>query len=114
MLNSVLVRNRTWLIVLLVSFVLSVAAVAAHPLPHSYVPRGASLLLERFASPGEFLWWAALGGAFAGYPSGWTGYAVWVLGNTVFWFLASAICVAVGKGIFSTVRHFRRWPSASR
>jgi hypothetical protein len=108
MLNSVLVRNRTWLIVLLVSFVLSVAAVAAHPLPHSYVPRGASLLLERFASPGELLWWATLGGAFAGYPSGWIGYAVWVLGNTVFWFLASAICVAVGKGIFSTVQHFRR------
>ena len=99
--STFLVRNRTWLIVVLVFLILSVAAVAAHALPYSNVPHGISVLLESFVSPGEFLWWATLGGAFAGYPSGWSGYTVWILGNTVFWVLASAICAAAGKWICS-------------
>jgi hypothetical protein len=37
-----------------------------------------------------------LSGAFAGYPSGWTGYAVWVLGNTIFW-----VAVIVGLVLFA-------------
>jgi hypothetical protein len=102
-----LVKMRTWLIVVLVFFGLSVTAVAVHVLPYSYVPQALTDLLEHFASPGEFLWWATLGGVFAGYPSGLTGYIVWVLGTTIFWVLATAICVAVGKWIYSTILHFR-------
>lgn len=45
-------------------------------------------LLEGFASPGELLWWATLGGAFSGHPQDAAGYAVWILGSTLFWFLA--------------------------
>ena len=41
---------------------------------------------EAFASPGELLWWATLGGAFAGYPSGVSGYFLWVVGTALFWF----------------------------
>jgi hypothetical protein len=102
-----LVRTRTWLFVLLVLFGLSVAAVAAHFLPYSYVPRPLSHLLEQFASPGEFLWWATVGGVFAGYPSDLTGYTVWVVGTMLFWTLATAICVALVKWIRSTMQHFR-------
>jgi hypothetical protein len=98
---------RTWLYVLLTFFGLSVAAVAAHLLPYSYAPPALSNVLERFASPGEFLWWATLGGAFAGYPSGLMGYTVWVLGTTIFWVLATAICVALVKWIYSTILRFR-------
>ncbi len=102
-----LVKARTWLFVVLVFFSLSVAAVAVHLLAYSYVPHTLSELLENFASPGELLWWATLGGVFAGYPSDLTGYIVWVLGTTVFWVLATAICVAFGKWIYSTVLNFR-------
>jgi hypothetical protein len=84
-----------------------VAAVALHLLPYSFGPSGLGRVLESFASPGEMLWWATLGGAFAGYPSGFIGYTVWVVGNTVFWILATAIAVALGGGIYLTVQRFR-------
>ena len=102
-----LVKTRTWFFVVLVFFGLGVAAVAVRLLPYSYVPEALGDLLERFASPGEFLWLATLGGVFAGYPSDWKGYTVLVLGTTIFWVLATAICVALGKWIYSTILHFR-------
>lgn len=46
---------------------------------------------EAFASPGEFLWWATLGDAFAGYPSGFSGYLLWVGGTALFWFVVTMV-----------------------
>jgi len=102
-----ILRTRTWLIVLLVVFGLSVAAVAGHFLPY-YVPRTLRELCAGFASPGELLWFATLGGAFAGYPSDLPGYVVWVLGTAVFWTFVAVLCVALGKGVHSLVHRGRR------
>ena len=101
------VGARTWLVVVLTFFVLSVGAVAAHGLPYS-VPAILSHVLDSFASPGEFLWWATLGGAFVGYPSGLSGYTIWILGNTLFWVFATVMLVAIGKWLYSTIQHLRR------
>jgi hypothetical protein len=54
---------------------------------------------EAFASPGEFLWWATLGGAFAGYPSGFSGHFVWVVGTALFWFVVTMSVVAAATGM---------------
>ena len=54
---------------------------------------------EAFASPGEFLWWATLGGAFAGHPSGVSGYLLWVIGTALFWFAVTLLFLAAGTGL---------------
>lgn len=100
---------RSWLLLTLIFLGLSIAAVVDHSLAYAYLPQALSAILEYFASPGEFLWWATLGGAFAGYPSGFTGYTVWVLGSTVFWVVAAVICVGIGRLVRSTLQHFRRF-----
>ena len=103
-----IIRTRTWLVVVAVFFGLSVAAVSVHSLPYPYVPRSLRDLCEQFASPGELLWFATLGGAFAGYPSDLPGYVVWVLGTTVFWIFVAVACVALGKAVYSAVHHFHQ------
>ncbi len=71
-----------------VSIVLSAAAVAGVKLSVTGLVR---TVLETFASPGEFLWWSTLGGAFAGYPTGLAGVIVWILGSAVFWFVVFSV-----------------------
>jgi len=89
------VHARTWFVVAVLSLVVSAVAVAVvrwssgGPLLVAL-----SHLAEGFASPGEFLWWATLGGAFAGYPTGVSGHLIWVVGTAAFWFLAAAILIA--------------------
>ena len=90
-----------WASAALLSLLLSGLAVAMV----SPSARGLSLplgtgLAEYFASPGEFLWWSTLGGAFAGYPTGLSGHVIWVLGTAAFWFLAASPFIAVAT-------HFR-------
>jgi hypothetical protein len=106
--RNALVRNWLWTIAPLVFLILSVAAVSVHALQTAHVPRLISDLLERFASPGELLWWATLGGTFAGYPSGTSGYVVWVVGNTLFWILVTALCVGFSKGIRGALQFLNR------
>lgn len=54
---------------------------------------------EAFASPGEFLWWATLGGVFAGYPSGVSGYFLWVVGTALFWFGVTLLFLAASTSL---------------
>ena len=54
---------------------------------------------EVFASPGELLWWATLGGASAGYPSGASGYFLWVVGTALFWFGVALVFLAASTRI---------------
>jgi len=49
---------------------------------------------EAFASPGEFLWWATLGGAFSGHPHGFAGNLCWVAGTALFWFVVAILVLA--------------------
>lgn len=84
------------------SIVLSAAAVAGVKLSVTGLVR---IVLEAFASPGEFLWWATLGGAFSGYPTGPTGVIVWILGTALFWF----VVFTAAYGLFS--RLARRGPA---
>ena len=92
------VHARTWLAIAALSLVLSAVAVAVMSLPS----RGplhvrVSHIAEAFASPGEMLWWATLGGPFRGNPTGVVGHFIWVVGTAVFWFLAAAILIAIFK-----------------
>jgi len=75
----------------LLAMALAVAAVTVVAFQDSFsLPSGLWSLAEQIASPGEFVWWATIGGAFAGRPSGLSGLVVWVLGTAVFWFSAFA------------------------
>jgi hypothetical protein len=77
--------RSTWLVVASISLALSVATVTVNASLRYHVSLGAlARLSDRFAAPGEFLWWSTLGGAFAGRPSGAAGMAVWVLGTALF------------------------------
>jgi len=88
--------NR-WLSLLGASGIASTTAVfirsGAFP---STLPQALRSLAENLAAPGEFIWWATLGGPFNGRPSGFAGYLIWTLGSTLVWFaLAYAFWVAV-------------------
>jgi hypothetical protein len=102
------VHTRTWVATALVSVALSAVAVAivrsSSPTP---LLAGLSHLAEYFASPGELLWWATFGGAFAGFPSGVSGHLLWVIGTALFWFLAVAPLIA-------TLPRLRQWFGARR
>jgi hypothetical protein len=74
-------------VIAVVAVVFSAAAVALVALPSLSPLPALSRLAESFASPGDLLWWATIGGAFAGRPTGLIGIAVWVLGTALFWFL---------------------------
>ena len=80
-------RTRTLvLLAAALSAALSSLAVGAVWYCHSW--SGAALIClpaERFASPGEMLWWATLGGAFSGRPGDSLGIAVWIAGTALFW-----------------------------
>jgi hypothetical protein len=93
--NRPAAHARTWFAIAVLSLALSAVAVAVVRWPAGE-PLLVSLsrLAEGFASPGELLWWATLGGAFAGYPTGLSGHLIWVVGTAVFWFLAAAILIA--------------------
>jgi len=84
--------------VLLVSALLALAlagtAVAALLFHWPWLPRGLRRAAEHVASPGELLWWATLGGAFAGRPTGFSGLVVWILGSATFWFLVLGALIA--------------------
>jgi hypothetical protein len=84
-------HRRTWLVVAALSLGLSIAAVTVNAWLGYRVRLGAlGQVADRFAVPGEFLWWITLGGAFAGRPSGAAGITLWVVGTALFWFLAAA------------------------
>lgn len=98
-------RHRTTALTASLSLALgigAVAVVASHPakplLAHL------SKAAETFASPGELLWWATLGGPFRGYPTGPAGYLVWVFGTALFWFFAGMLFLAIGRRVFSAAR----------
>ncbi len=89
-------RAGRWLVAAGVALAVSAAAVALAVMPGSGpVVSAVAQAAETFASPGEFLWWTTLGGVFAGRPNDATGYAVWVLGTALFWFVACAPFVAL-------------------
>ena len=70
----------------------SIAAVTVNSLLRYKLSLGAlAQWADRFAVPGEFLWWSTLGGAFAGRPPGPVGIVLWVLGTTLFWFVVAAV-----------------------
>jgi hypothetical protein len=81
----------------IVAGVLSAAAVVIVALPLPSPLPALSRLAESFASPGDLLWWATIGGAFAGRPTGFIGIAVWVLGTALFWFLVFLVAFALGS-----------------
>jgi hypothetical protein len=88
--------HRRWLVAALAALGLSATAVGlVVPCSDGLVPAGLWRAAEAFASPGGFLWWATLGGAFAGHPSGVAGHLVWVTGTAAFWFLVAAPVVAL-------------------
>jgi hypothetical protein len=94
--TSVTPRYRRWILAASLSLSFSICAViivVSHPL--NPVIAKMSMAAETFASPGEMLWWATLGGAFSGYPSGLSGYSLWVLGTALFWFLSAAPFIAL-------------------
>ena len=89
-------RLKTIVFIGLANFVISAIAVAiVVSYPSNPVLAKIWYLAERFASPGEFLWWATLGGAFSGYPTGLFGLALWIIGTSLFWFLASMIVIII-------------------
>lgn len=92
------VRARTIVVIGIGNIVISAIAVAI-VVSHLSNPVLAKLwyLADRFASPGEFLWWATLGGAFSGYPTGLIGHALWIVGTALFWFLVSMIGAVLVK-----------------
>jgi len=102
-----LVNARTWMNTLILALALSIVAVALHALPY-HVPEVLREAAERFASPGELLWWTTLGGVFAGYPSGWVGYTVWILGTTVFWLIVSVVLIACARIEHAALRRTSR------
>jgi hypothetical protein len=94
--TPIMPRSRRWVFAALLSLAISICAViivVSHPTTPA-ISR-LSRVAESFASPGEFLWWATLGGAFSGYPSGVSGYSLWVLGTALFWFLSAAPFIAL-------------------
>jgi hypothetical protein len=91
---------------LLGSFGLSTLAVGFQFLPYPYASSGLGHASEIFASPGELLWWTTLGGPFSGRPNDFRGYAVWILGSTVFWFIVAALGFAIAKGFHAA---WKRW-----
>lgn len=71
------------------------------------VPTGLRHAAETFASPGEFLWWSTIGGAFSGRPIGALGYTVWVIGTAAFWFVVLAVLAAGTSAVAKLVRQRR-------
>jgi hypothetical protein len=87
-------HSRTWIAVAILSLAVSAVAVAVVRWSSGGPELGElSHLAESFASPGEFLWWATLGGAFAGYPTGFSGHLIWVVGTAAFWFSAATTLI---------------------
>ena len=77
--------RRAYVVTALIALTLSALAVAVvNAAGSNPVIRSLWRLAEAFASPGELLWWATLGGAFAGYPSGVLGQFIWVFGSALF------------------------------
>jgi hypothetical protein len=91
---------RASIVVACVALILSAIAVAivkvgsSNPLTHLLWHAA-----ESFAGPGEFLWWATLGGVFAGYPSGISGYFLWIVGTALFWFVVIQLFLAAITGL---------------
>ena len=84
-------NRRTWIVAGILSLGFSIAAVIVNAWLRYKVSLGAlAQCADQFASPGEFLWWLTLGGAFAGRPTGAAGIALWVLGTALFWLLVAA------------------------
>ncbi|MFO1217226.1 MAG: hypothetical protein U1E89_02470 [Burkholderiaceae bacterium] len=69
------------------------------------LPHALMAAAEVVASPGEFLWWSTLGGAFAGRPTGAAGHLIWVAGSAAFWFVAAWAVGAVLARLVSGARH---------
>ena len=80
--------RKLLLVVALVSTALALVSVLLLAVPFESSPPSSLLAVaEQVASPGEFLWWSTVGGAFSGRPASTAGLAVWVLGTASFWFL---------------------------
>ena len=95
-------RFRAWVITASIALALSAIAVAIVSSARSNpIIRRLSPLAESFASPGELLWWATLGGTFAGYPSGVSGHLIWVVGSALFWFLAATPLIAMAPRVLA-------------
>lgn len=98
---------RVWVLWAALSLALSAAAVGFIAVAPS-LPAGPVTwrVAEAFATPGEVLWWASIGGAFAGYPTGVAGYFIWTIGTALFWFTATSPLVFIATHI----RKVRRGP----
>jgi len=93
-------------VTLLLLSILAVAVrVAGYP---TSVPRVLAIFLDSFIEPGSTLWWLTIGGAFEGFPHSPFGYAIAIVGNTAFWFVAVVICAALCKVGYRTVRGLRQ------
>jgi hypothetical protein len=90
-----------WLGLSLGVFVVSLGAVLARTSGYYYLPHAVGSTLDRFAAPGEFVWWFTMGGAFEGYPGTLRGFSVLVLANTVSWTAASWVVVFVVKRLLA-------------
>jgi hypothetical protein len=87
---------RVWVVSAAIALALSAAAVAFVTMAPSVLAGDVAWrVVEAFASPGELLWWASIGGSFAGYPTGASGYFIWTLGTAVFWFIAASPLVLI-------------------
>jgi hypothetical protein len=62
---------------------------------------------ERFAAPGEMLWWVTLGGAFGGQPGDPLGIAVWIAGTALFWLVPLGAALFGLRKLFGVVRSRR-------
>jgi hypothetical protein len=93
-------RVRAWVVTASTALTLSAVAVAVvRSTGSNPIIQRLWRLAEFFASPGELLWWATLGGAFAGYPSGVSGHLMWVVGSALFWFLAATPFIAMAPRV---------------
>ena len=101
--------RRIWLVAAVLALTFSIAAVTVNASLRYEVSLGAlPQVADRFAAPGEFLWWATAGGAFAGRPTGVAGTAMWVLGTALFWFLVEAGALLLVAWLRTQVRSGER------